>query len=165
MIGSVALALAVGIAGQGWPDRSRARLHVLIIATIAGLAYTIFSEWLNVEVRQSWAYSDLMPRLPPLGTGLAPVMQWLLLPGLALTFVTKRIRRSQQPERQGREHLPRAAPSTASREGRTTTDSRPRSPARCAVLVVHAPTMDEGADDQRPDAEPSQSLAKSNAEA
>ena len=31
MIGSVAPALAVGIAGQGWPDNSRARLHVLII--------------------------------------------------------------------------------------------------------------------------------------
>jgi len=31
-----------------------------------------------------------MPRLPPLGTGLAPVLQWALLPPLAL-LVARRI--------------------------------------------------------------------------
>lgn len=30
------------------------------------------------------AYTQAMPRLPPFGTGLSPVLQWLLLPGLAL---------------------------------------------------------------------------------
>jgi hypothetical protein len=27
-----------------------------------------------------------MPRLPFLGTGLAPLLQWLLLPGVAISF-------------------------------------------------------------------------------
>ena len=31
----------------------------------------------------SWTPRGL-PRLPPFGTGLSPVLQWLLLPGLAL---------------------------------------------------------------------------------
>jgi hypothetical protein len=26
-----------------------------------GLGYTVFSEWLNIVVRRSWAYSSLMP--------------------------------------------------------------------------------------------------------
>jgi hypothetical protein len=39
---------------------------------------------LNVDVRQTWAYTDLMPKVPPLGTGLAPLLQWLLLPSVAL---------------------------------------------------------------------------------
>lgn len=56
------------------------------MTTILGVAYTIFSEWLNVEIHQSWAYTEF---IPPLGTGLAPVLQWLLLPGLALSIATK----------------------------------------------------------------------------
>lgn len=89
MIGSLALALAVGIVGRGWPAEGRARSRVVLATTIVGVVYTIFSEWLNVEIRQSWAYTELMPRLPPLGTGLAPLLQWLLLPGIALTVATK----------------------------------------------------------------------------
>ena len=42
------------------------------------------AEWLDVEVRRSWAYSDLMPVLPPLGTGLSPVLQWVVIPSAAL---------------------------------------------------------------------------------
>ena len=45
--------------------------------------YTIFSEWLNTSVRGSWAYSDLMPVVPVIGTGLAPLMQWFVVPTLA----------------------------------------------------------------------------------
>jgi hypothetical protein len=57
---------------------------VAVVATAVGLGYTVFSEWLNVEVREAWAYAEAMPRLPLLGTGLAPVLQWLILPPLAL---------------------------------------------------------------------------------
>ena len=54
----------------------------------AGLAYTVFSERLNIEVRRSWAYSDLMPVLPPVGTGLAPLLQWLVVPAAALWWAS-----------------------------------------------------------------------------
>ena len=40
-----------------------------------GVAYTIFSEWLITTVRQGWAYSPLMPVVPIMGTGLAPLLQ------------------------------------------------------------------------------------------
>jgi len=56
-------------------------------AELAGdVAYTIFSEWLNTAVRQSWAYSPLMPVLPIMGTGLAPLLQWIVVPSTALAL-------------------------------------------------------------------------------
>jgi hypothetical protein len=62
--------------------------RMLIAALVLGIAYTVFSEWLNVEVRRSWSYSPAMPVLPWFGTGLSPVLQWLVVPGVAaiLTF-------------------------------------------------------------------------------
>ncbi|MDG4574510.1 MAG: hypothetical protein P9C36_02910 [Defluviicoccus sp.] len=51
---------------------------------LAGLAYTIFSECLNAKIRGSWAYTEWMPTLPFIGSGLAPVLQWLVIPPAAL---------------------------------------------------------------------------------
>jgi hypothetical protein len=48
----------------------------------------------NVEIRGSWAYSERMPRLPVTGTGLAPLAQWIVLPGLALAIAGKWDRRA-----------------------------------------------------------------------
>ncbi len=65
-----------------WP---LVRRKQVVLATMTfGLAYTVFSEWLNTAVRQSWAYSDLMPTLPFLGTGVSPLLQWLVVPAIAL---------------------------------------------------------------------------------
>ena len=44
---------------------------------------TDYGLWLNVAVRRSWSYTTAMPVLPPFGTGLAPLMQWLIVPRLA----------------------------------------------------------------------------------
>lgn len=83
MIGAFSLAGALVLLGaREWPARGAA--GVAVAATAVGLGYTVFSEWLNVEIREAWAYAEAMPRLPPLGTGLAPVLQWLVLPPLAL---------------------------------------------------------------------------------
>jgi hypothetical protein len=81
VMGALAFALLLTRAWD-WPARGWGR--VTIAATLAGVGYTVFSEWLNVDLRQSWAYTAAMPRLPPWGTGLAPVLQWLLLPPLAM---------------------------------------------------------------------------------
>lgn len=79
LITAGSLALAAALAGnRAWPQQHYARVAALAVAF--GLAYTLFSEWLNIEIRQSWAYSDAMPRLPLLGTGLSPVLQWPILP-------------------------------------------------------------------------------------
>ena len=83
LIALSAWAFAVLLAGRpGWPAETAWRVAVLTVA--GGLAYTVFSEWLNTAVRQSWAYSELMPVLPYVGTGISPMLQWLVIPSLAL---------------------------------------------------------------------------------
>ena len=83
MIAGLSLLLALMIAGSpAWP--ARAWVPVWLSVLVIGTGYTVYSEWLNVHVRQSWAYSALMPTLPPLGTGLSPLLQWLIVPTLAL---------------------------------------------------------------------------------
>jgi hypothetical protein len=67
--------------------------RMVFTAIALGAAYTIFSEWLNVEIRHSWSYTAAMPVLPVLGTGLAPLLQWLVVPGLALAIIGYRYRR------------------------------------------------------------------------
>jgi len=68
-------------------------------AIILGVAYTIFSEWLNVQIRRSWSYTAAMPVLPSLGTGLTPLLQWLIVPGLALAIIGNRYRRARRSMR------------------------------------------------------------------
>lgn len=63
---------------------ARVYLRVSALATALGLLYTIWSEWLNVHVLKSWAYELAMPVLPLIGTGVSPMLQWLLLPPLGL---------------------------------------------------------------------------------
>ena len=55
-------------------------------ATVLGIAYTILSEWLNVAVWHTWSYSPAMPVLPWLSTGLAPTLQWLVVPASAFAI-------------------------------------------------------------------------------
>jgi hypothetical protein len=64
--------------------------RVLGITICSGIAYTLFSEWLNVSIRQSWAYSDLMPVVPIIGTGVSPIAQWVFLPLLGLLWARRR---------------------------------------------------------------------------
>lgn len=73
--------------GPGWPHRHFARVALVSIAI--GVAYTIYSEWLNVAVRGSWAYAEAMPRLPWVGTGLAPLAQWFVVPAFAFGWLVR----------------------------------------------------------------------------
>lgn len=84
LIASVTLAVGMLVAGRGWPARHF--LRVAAVTITGGVLYTIFSEWLNVSIRHSWDYSRAMPRLPVLGTGLAPLLQWIIVPALALVW-------------------------------------------------------------------------------
>ena len=45
-----------------------------------GLAVTIAFEWLATRVLDRWQYGADMPIVPVLGTGLAPVLQWIVIP-------------------------------------------------------------------------------------
>jgi len=57
----------------------------------AGIVATIFLEALATGVLDRWAYNDDMPRLPVLGTGLMPMIQWPVIPPLVLWFVRRQI--------------------------------------------------------------------------
>jgi hypothetical protein len=87
MIGTLTLLVAVILAGRGWPLRNYHRVAVLAI--LFGLTYTVFSEWLNISVRGSWAYAATMPVVPVLGTGLSPILQWIILPLASLTWARR----------------------------------------------------------------------------
>jgi hypothetical protein len=79
LIATASLVLALVIVGDAeWPHRGFVRVAALTVA--AGVGYTVFSEWLNVEVRRAWTYSASMPTLPWLGTGLSPLAQWVAVP-------------------------------------------------------------------------------------
>ncbi len=60
--------------------------RIAVWTALAGAAYTVFSEWSNTAILGSWAYSGLMPTLEVAGIeiGLSPLLQWLVLPPLAL---------------------------------------------------------------------------------
>ena len=57
------------------------------IATVVGLLYTVYSEWNNVSQLGSWGYTSAMPLI--LGIGVAPVLQWLVLPLLTVLCLRK----------------------------------------------------------------------------
>lgn len=79
LIASSSVMLALFLVGNGaWPTVAHRR--VIVLTVLLGLAYTLFSEWLNIEVRQSWAYRDIMPVIPLLDAGLSPVLQWIAVP-------------------------------------------------------------------------------------
>jgi hypothetical protein len=94
IIAASALTIALLIAGnRRWPSEQRG--EVVAITLTIGIGLTIYLEWLNTTVRQSWAYTDLMPTLPIFGTGLAPLLQWVIVPTLALYAVHSNFRRAQ----------------------------------------------------------------------
>lgn len=89
MISSVCLLLSLAVAGRAaWPLE---RFGAVAVATIlTATSYTVFSEWLNTEIRGAWAYREAMPRLPGLGTGLTPFLQWIVVPALAFRWAKPR---------------------------------------------------------------------------
>jgi hypothetical protein len=89
MIAAATLGPALLAFGRGWPSDQIAFRNVALTAVALGVSYTVFSEWLNVDVRGSWNYSSWMPRLPLLGTGLSPVLQWIVIPTLAFWWARR----------------------------------------------------------------------------
>lgn len=90
LIALASLTLALVLVGdRRWPEVGFWRVGALTL--LFGLGYTIFSEWLNIVIRASWAYSDWMPVVPILGmeVGLSPLLQWLVVPGLALAWARR----------------------------------------------------------------------------
>lgn len=85
LIALTALTLAlVAVGTKDWPAESHQR--VMFVTVVLGVGYTIFSEWLNIVVRANWAYAPSMPIVPIINTGLSPLLQWIVIPLLALSL-------------------------------------------------------------------------------
>jgi len=89
-IGVAALLMVLILGREGAVAQWRWRRSAVWTA-LACVAYTVFSEWNNTAILGSWAYSELMPTLKVagIGIGLSPLMQWLVLPPLALYLAGK----------------------------------------------------------------------------
>ena len=59
--------------------------RIFLLMVVLGPAYTLASEWLNTTLAR-WTYSELMPTVSLAGIriGVSPLLQWLVLPPLAL---------------------------------------------------------------------------------
>jgi hypothetical protein len=95
-LGDVGIALfAFGIpayvqAGRLWilsPKRIEWATYLAV-----GLLITIVFEYVAVEVLGRWSYAVRMPTLPPLGTGLLPILQWIVIPILVVPLAARQVR-------------------------------------------------------------------------
>ena len=85
VIAAASLAASLLLFGRAWPAANYGRVAIATVAVT--VAYTIFSEWLNTSIRLAWSYSPLMPTVPWLGTGLAPLLQWFVIPVLGFLLM------------------------------------------------------------------------------
>lgn len=106
LISLIAFWAATALSGaRRWYLRLRPGAFSIYLA--AGVAITILMEWLATGPLEWWRYDAAMPRLPLLGTGLLPVLQWLFLPPLTLALMRRQTRSAHRPfgtARAGREH-------------------------------------------------------------
>jgi hypothetical protein len=87
LIAGISLLVAVALM-QPHDWRQQPRLPVWLLALVFGWAYTVHSEWYNTTVTHAWAYSSLMPQIA--GIGLAPLVQWLVVPSAVFWWVQNR---------------------------------------------------------------------------
>ncbi len=77
--------VAVLAGSRYWAYHSRP-VYVLFF-TLMGVAYTVWSETVNVRIKGTWGYTDLMPLVPGIEIGGMPLLQWLLIPPLLVWFM------------------------------------------------------------------------------
>ena len=82
--------IAAGALAVGWIIVGRPKmgtgipLSVGIVATLAGVAFTLFSEWRATQITHAWEYSELMPVIPGFRVGLSPLLEWISLPPVSM---------------------------------------------------------------------------------
>lgn len=63
----------------------------VVVFLAVGVALTIGFEYYYTSISLRWTYSDLMPLIPPFGTGLSPLLQWLAVPLAVLWFMRRQV--------------------------------------------------------------------------
>ena len=62
------------------------RVWQIALFVAVGIGLTVGFEYYYTEVSNRWSYSELMPLAPPLGTGLSPLAQWIVIPLLVVSL-------------------------------------------------------------------------------
>ncbi|MCP4319450.1 MAG: hypothetical protein GY789_26545 [Hyphomicrobiales bacterium] len=65
--------------------------QVLVFLAV-GIALTVGFEYYYTNISLRWTYSELMPLVPPFGTGFSPLLQWIVVPLLVIWFTRRQIR-------------------------------------------------------------------------
>ena len=88
-------AVAVAARSRRWGVEASSWQRALFIAI--GVVITAGIEWLATRGHwvQSWNYLPAMPLVPGMGIGLAPLLQWVLLPLLTVWFVRRQLSPAQ----------------------------------------------------------------------
>ena len=88
VIALIAFWVASFLAGKRqWAAQPTRRSTTAWLST--GIAITLAIEFYSTEVTARWAYGSSMPRLPLIGTGFAPVAQWIVVPLLVLWYLRR----------------------------------------------------------------------------
>lgn len=82
-------AVALAVRSRAWIVHATA-LQLLGFVAV-GVAITIAFEWVATELLDRWTYAESMPTLPLLGTGILPLLQWIVLPPLVVWFVRRQL--------------------------------------------------------------------------
>lgn len=88
-IAALALLAALLLTGHGgWPVNHYAQ--VASATVVLAVFYTAVSELVNVYVTKTWTYSEKMILIPGIRVGLAPILQWVIVPALAFYIARPR---------------------------------------------------------------------------
>ena len=60
---------------------------------VPGIIITVVFEAMATGTLNRWVYSDEMPIIPVIGTGLSPFLQWVILPPFVLWLVNRHLRK------------------------------------------------------------------------
>jgi hypothetical protein len=89
LIGLAALIAALTVCRAGnpghWP-----LARIALLTTVLAVIYTTLSERFHLK-SGSWSYSTSMPIVPWIDVGLSPLLQWILVPLTAFSWMVRRL--------------------------------------------------------------------------
>ncbi len=88
-LGALTMAILL-FRGSAW--RAHGYSQIALAAGVFGIAYTIASERVNVEILSTWAYSEHMSVVPLVDVGVTPIIQWIVIPIAAFWWARPRRR-------------------------------------------------------------------------
>lgn len=87
---------ASALAGSRQWIQMRRRVPFVVFIAV-GIVLTVAFEYYYMTISHRWSYFGLMPLVPPLGTGLSPLVQWIVIPPLVLWLTRRHLQGTRVP--------------------------------------------------------------------